>query len=126
MKHSLCASTALVSALAGLELGTALLYPSEVSAACTTNGGAVTCDTSSTWTSTIGNGASSPIKTVVVNPNAKVAIGNANAISLGDNVNISIGAGGSVTNTATTAAGLQSAGPNTIEFGSFGTLTVAA
>ncbi|MFA9438638.1 beta strand repeat-containing protein [Uliginosibacterium sp. sgz301328] len=49
---------------------------------------------------------------------------NSNAISLGNNAIITLGAGASVTNNASTSTGLWGGGPNTIEFGSNGRLTV--
>ena len=53
-------------------------------------------------------------------------MGNANTISLGDNATIFLGAGAVVSNTATSGAGLWTAGNNTVEFGSNGMLTVSA
>ena len=63
---------------------------------------------------------------VTLQPNAQLAVGNANTISLGDNATIFLGAGAVVSNTATSGAGLWTAGNNTVEFGSNGMLTVSA
>ncbi|MCH3833920.1 hypothetical protein LZB52_09425, partial [Campylobacter jejuni] len=47
------------------------------------------------------------------------------AVSLGDNAAITVAAGAVISNLATSGAGLWSAGNNTVEFGSNGTLTIA-
>ncbi|MBO9715375.1 MAG: autotransporter-associated beta strand repeat-containing protein [Pseudoxanthomonas sp.] len=114
-----------VRVLAGL----LLVVPGIASAACVTNGNTITCNTSppNPYTQRLGNGpnANSGV-TVTVEPNAQVAVGNSTAISLGNNAVIDIGAGGVVSNNASNADGLWRGGPNTIEFGSNGRLTVAA
>ncbi|WP_052731656.1 autotransporter family protein [Devosia geojensis] len=57
---------------------------------------------------------------------AGINVTNANAISLGDNADITVQSGASVRNTATGNGGLYGTGFNTIEFNSNGTLIVEA
>ena len=88
-----------------------------------------TCNTSAPnpATTPIGQGpATASGASVTLQPNAQLAVGNANTISLGDNATIFLGAGAVVSNTATSGAGLWTAGNNTVEFGSNGMLTVSA
>jgi fibronectin-binding autotransporter adhesin len=63
---------------------------------------------------------------VTINGGAVLNGGNANAISLSNNATITVGAGGSVTNNASSSGGLWNAGRNTIEFDSNGSLIVQA
>ncbi|MGJ7530092.1 autotransporter outer membrane beta-barrel domain-containing protein [Variovorax sp. GB1P17] len=103
------------------------LKPGDAYAACTVSGLTTNCDTTAPnpWTSTIGIGPTTPSGSIVtVGPNAQVAVGNANAISLGDNANITIRSGAIVRNSATNTNGLYVAGGNTIEFRNNSTLTV--
>jgi fibronectin-binding autotransporter adhesin len=124
MKPSLKSSTALVAIAAALLMVSAF-RAAPAFAACTTVGVDTTCSAAST--STIGRGPSSPLgSTVTLNPNAQISVGNANAISLGDIAVITLNAGATVQNRATSGTGLWNAGNNTIEFGSNGLLTVAA
>ncbi|SIT49909.1 Outer membrane autotransporter barrel domain protein (fragment) [Paraburkholderia piptadeniae] len=105
------------------------LYGPAASAACATSSNVTTCNTNapSPWTSTVGQGPATPAgATVTLAPSAQIVTGNANAISLGDNTTINIGAGALVQNKATSGAGLSSAGNNTVEFGSNGNMTVGA
>ena len=98
-------------------------------AACVTSGTSTTCNTSAPnpATTPIGQGpATASGASVTLQPNAQLAVGNANTISLGDNATIFLGAGAVVSNTATSGAGLWTAGNNTVEFGSNGMLTVSA
>lgn len=105
-----------------------MLYAEPGHATCVTNGNATTCDTGAPnpYTSLIGNGRNTPSgASVVLSPNAQVSVGNSSAISLGDNVTIDVGSGASIQNNASSGAGLWSAGNNTVEFGSNGTITIA-
>ena len=98
-------------------------------AACVTSGTSTTCNTSAPnpATTPIGQGpATASGASVTLQPNAQLAVGNASAISLGDNTTIFLGAGAVVSNTTTSGAGLWTAGNNTVEFGSNGMLTVSA
>lgn len=109
--------------------GLLLAIPEIVSATCTTSGATITCDTGqpNPYPQRIGNGPSSASGiTLNVLPNAGISVNNNNAVSLGDGVNITLGAGSSVTNAANNNSGLWGGGPNTIEFGSNGRLTVNA
>jgi outer membrane autotransporter protein len=125
MSHSVRYRVA-VSAASSLLLFSAL-KPWDAYAACTVSGLTTSCNTSAPnpWTTTIGTGLSTPSGSIVtVGPNAQVAVGNANAISLGDNANITVRSGAIVRNSATNTSGLYVAGGNTIEFRNNSTLTV--
>ncbi|MFM0597857.1 autotransporter outer membrane beta-barrel domain-containing protein [Paraburkholderia dilworthii] len=102
--------------------------PLPVFANCVTSGITTTCDTTapSPWTSTVGTGASTASGyTVVVQPNAQMVLGDAPAISLGDNANITVNSGALVQNKAKTGGtGLYDTGSNTIEFNNNGMLLV--
>ncbi|MFT4069752.1 autotransporter outer membrane beta-barrel domain-containing protein [Paraburkholderia sp.] len=103
------------------------LLPLPVFANCTTSGTATTCDTSSPspWASTIGAGPAAPSgASVTLQPNAQVVVGDATAIALGDNANITVNSGALVQNTARTNNGLYGTGANTIDFRNNSTLTV--
>ncbi|WP_241133581.1 autotransporter-associated beta strand repeat-containing protein [Achromobacter insuavis] len=99
-----------------------------VQAACVTTGSATTCNTAAPnpATAPIGQGPSTAAgASVTMQPNARLEVNNANAVSLGDNAAITVAAGAVISNLATSGAGLWSAGNNTVEFGSNGTLTIA-
>lgn len=103
-----------------------IALPVTARADCTTVGTTVTCDSSAPFTSTIGTGPGTPsATTVILDPNAQVVVGDANAISLGDNATINVGSGALVQNSGVSSGGLSGAGPNTIEFNNNGTLTIA-
>jgi len=115
--------------VAALLASMAVALPSPAQANCTTSGTTVTCDSSAPnpYTTTIGTGTSTaPGTTVNVGTNAQVVVGDANAISLGNNATITIAGGGLVQNTGVSSGGLSGAGPNTIELRNNGTLTVQA
>jgi len=128
MKNALRTLVAMAPVLAGLLIG-GILLPSEALAACTTSGTVTTCTgTTNLGTTPIGTGnaAANDNRTVNVASGATVTAGNANAISLRDNVIITVGDNATVTSSGATGGtnGLWSAGKNTIEFRSNGTLTV--
>jgi len=103
------------------------LIPLPAFANCTTTGTATNCDTSapSPWTTTIGTGPNAPSgSSVTVGPNAQVVVGDATAIALSDNANITVQSGALVQNSARTAGGTYATGANTIDFRSNSTLTV--
>ena len=115
--------------VAALLASMAVALPSPAQANCTTSGTTVTCDSSAPnpYTTTIGTGTpTAPGTTVNVGTNAQVVVGDANAISLGNNATITIAGGGLVQNTGVSSGGLSGAGPNTIELRNNGTLTVQA
>jgi len=103
------------------------LLASQAYANCTTDASNnTTCDTTSTYTSTIGTGKTDAGATVTVQSNAQVVVGNAPTISLGDNANITLQSGALVQNAATSGGGGgYGFGKNTIEFNNNSTLTVA-
>lgn len=119
----LFASTALV-VIADLFLTSQALA---VCAPAPVTGGTTTCDTNGIQTATVGTGPGLNNATVNVNPNAQINSAGLNAISLGNNANITIGANATVQNNATTNGGGNfGTGRNTVEFGSNGTLTIQA
>ena len=106
------------------------MHTAPATASCATNTATNTtnCDTAAPnpWTSVVGSGPSTPSGAVLnLAPNAQIAVGNSNAVSLGDNANITLGAGASIQNNATSGPGLWSAGNNTVEFGSNGIINIA-
>ncbi|MFM0158038.1 MULTISPECIES: autotransporter outer membrane beta-barrel domain-containing protein [Paraburkholderia] len=103
------------------------MLPLPVYANCTTTGNATSCDTSppTPWASTIGTGPTAPSgASVTVGPNAQVVVGDASAIALGDNANITVQSGALVQNSARTTGGTYGTGGNTIDFRNNSTLTV--
>ncbi|HKE94315.1 MAG TPA: hypothetical protein VKB34_08435, partial [Povalibacter sp.] len=64
--------------------------------------------------------------TVTLDPGAEIDVNNKTAVSLGGDAVITLRPNSSITNDATNNDGLWDAGPNAVEFGSNGTLTVAA
>lgn len=103
--------------------------PLSAFADCTTTGLTTTCDTDAPnpWTSTVGVGAASPSGRIVnLTADAQVVVGDANAISVGTDANITIGANALVQNNAVTTGGQSGAFGNTIEFGSNSLLTIEA
>ncbi|WP_245983200.1 autotransporter-associated beta strand repeat-containing protein, partial [Trinickia fusca] len=60
----------------------------------------------------------------MIGQNAQIVVGDANAISLGDNATIDVGSGALVQNTSQTSNGLYNTGADTIEFRNNSTLTV--
>lgn len=103
-----------------------LSAPEAAWAACSTLGNTVTCTPGTTQTTRVGNGDPSDNITVNVQDNAQISVGNDNAISLGDNAVINLGVNSRVLNNASGSSGngRWNAGPNTIEFGSYGQLTI--
>ncbi|WP_183005759.1 autotransporter-associated beta strand repeat-containing protein [Achromobacter sp. UMC71] len=99
-----------------------------VQAACVASGSSTTCNTNAPnpATAPIGQGPSTTSgASVTLQPNARLEVGNASAVSLGNNAAITLGAGAVISNVATSGAGLWTAGNNTVEFGSNGTLNIA-
>jgi fibronectin-binding autotransporter adhesin len=125
VRHRVIWSTTFLSGIAGLSSGV-LLVPTEALANCTTTGGVTTCDTTSPnpYTTRVGTGQSDSNRTITVNSGATVNTTNNNAISLGDNANITVN--GTVSNTANTpnGGGTAGTGNNTVEFRSNSTLTI--
>lgn len=97
-------------------------------AACSTASRATICDASAAnpWATTIGGGnlAAEDGRTVTVGAGSRIAVGDANAISLRDNANIRVQNGGAVSANGIRSNGLYKSGANTIEFRSNSTLTV--
>ena len=110
-----------------------LLFPALVfragiaEANCVTAGtpAVTTCDATAPnpTTTTIGTGTQDN-QTVNVQAGSSVAVGDANAVSLRDNVAVNVLAGGSLTNVAVNGNGNYATGANTVEFRNNGTLTV--
>ncbi|CAB3836229.1 autotransporter-associated beta strand repeat-containing protein [Achromobacter deleyi] len=99
-----------------------------VQAACVTSGSSTTCNTNAPnpATTPIGQGPTTASgAAVTLQPNARLEVTNTNAVSLGDNAQITVNAGAVISNNATSGAGLWSTGNNTVEFGSNGTLNIA-
>jgi len=106
-----------------------IALPSAARANLAISGITITVDSAppNPWTTTIGTGPSTASgTTVTLGPNAQVIVGNANAISLGDNASITLSGGALVKNTAFNTSGLYGTGGNTIEFKNNSTLTVQA
>jgi fibronectin-binding autotransporter adhesin len=92
-------------------------------AECATNENATIC--SGTNSGTIGTGPLDNNRRVTLENGATLTAGDTNAISLGDNAQILIRQGSTVSNdTRLSSTGLSRAGPNTIEFGSNGQLVI--
>jgi hypothetical protein len=95
------------------------------SATCVTTGTTTTCDANGTQSTTIGIGPTTPSGwTVILAPGAHIATTEPNAISLGNNANITISDGAIVENNSTSAIGLYSTGGNTIELNDHSRLTI--
>lgn len=99
-----------------------LMAPSAAWAACTGTTTTIVC--TGTYSGTVGSGPTQNGTTVTVENGAQVSGGASHAITLGDNATITLGANSTVTNSASLGGGTSSAGRNTIEFGSYGVLTV--
>ncbi|APX68048.1 autotransporter outer membrane beta-barrel domain-containing protein [Brucella sp. 09RB8471] len=98
---------------------------------CVTSGLTTTCDGNppNPWTNGIGTGPTDNGRTVEIENGATIEVGNINAISVGDNAVIKVFDGATVINSTILkvgddAGGKFGTGPNTIEFGSNGTLFV--
>ncbi|PFH10045.1 outer membrane autotransporter protein [Collimonas sp. PA-H2] len=106
----------------------ASVIPVAAYAACSTASRATICDASAAnpWTTTIGGGnlATEDGRMVTVGAGSRIAVGDANAISLRDNANIRVQNGGAVSANGIRSNGLYKSGANTIEFRSNSTLTV--
>jgi outer membrane autotransporter protein len=102
--------------------------PGTAYAACNTSGPITSCDASATnpWTTPVGTGnvAAEDGRTVTVGTGSQLAIGDANAISLRDNANVTVQNGGTVSAKGINNNGLYNTGANTVEFRNNGTLTV--
>ncbi|MCL1886919.1 MAG: autotransporter-associated beta strand repeat-containing protein, partial [Betaproteobacteria bacterium] len=110
-----------------VSLISAMLLPATASATCTTTGNNTTCSGSTTLGgSSIGNGPSGPDNaTVTVTTGATVTSGPGTVISLRDYAIINIEDNATVTGHAGVGgSGLYVAGKNTIEFRSYGVLTI--
>ena len=92
-----------------------------------TPGTIVTCDSTSTQSSRVGQGPGADNITVNVNPNAQIQVTNANSISLGNNANITVNSGAVVQTTTTTQGGGQYGdGFNTIDVNNNSKVTIQA
>ncbi len=125
---SLRRAVALHLALLGAPAALALA-PLTASAACVTNGLTTTCDANAPATVTTpigaGNVAAEDNRRVTIGAGATVSVGDEAAISLRDNANVVVQAGGTVRNVAVANNGnYPLAGANTIEFRDNGFLTV--
>lgn len=120
-KLSIC--PAIVSALA-----VSLLASTPAFAACVTLGSATTYDSNAPnpWTTIVGEGntLAADNRTVTVQANSQIAVGNSNAVSLRDNAVISVAGGGVISATATNANGNFGTGGNTVEMRNNGALTI--
>lgn len=108
-----------------------LLLPLDARANCVVDPGtlATSCNAASPnpFTHTIGAGPNTASgASVVMLVNSNITVGDANAISLGDNANIVVNSGALIQNHAVANYGLYYTGADTIEFRSNGTLTVEA
>jgi hypothetical protein len=115
-------------AVALLAIASAAL-PSNARANLVTGGTSITVDSNAPnpWTSTIGSGPSTATGTTVnLLPNAQVVVGNANAISLADNANITISGGALVQNKGVSTPGLYNTSGDTVEFRNNSTITINA
>ncbi|MFC5475278.1 autotransporter outer membrane beta-barrel domain-containing protein [Paraherbaspirillum soli] len=116
-------------AAAAMVLLAAMLVPASAWANCSTAGVITTCDAAAPnpFANTVGQGpASATGASVTLNPNAQIVVGDANAISLGDNATIKLSNGAIVQSTAVSANGLYATGGNTVEFGNNSTLQINA
>ncbi|MDZ5698345.1 autotransporter outer membrane beta-barrel domain-containing protein [Chelativorans sp. M5D2P16] len=108
-------------------IGTLLLSPVPSEAACGTSGRTTTCDSNNPnpWTQAVGTGNGDDDRTVVVGSGATIHTRENNAISLGDNANITLKSNSSVITTSdTNSPGLNGGGENTIDFRNNSTLKV--
>jgi len=104
------------------------MKPGIAYAACSISGQSTTCDASAAnpWTTSVGRGnlAAEDGRTVTVGAGSRIAVGDANAISLRDNASITLQNGGTASANGVRNAGLYKSGANTIEFRNNSTLTV--
>jgi hypothetical protein len=115
-------------AVALLAIASAAL-PWNARANLVTSGTNITVDSNAPnpWTSTIGSGPSTATGTTVnLLPNAQVVVGDANAISLADNANITISSGALVQNKGVSTPGLYNTSGDTVEFRNSSTITINA
>lgn len=115
-------------AVALLAIASAAL-PWNARANLVTSGTNITVDSNAPnpWTSTIGSGPSTATGTTVnLLPNAQVVVGDANAISLADNANITISSGALVQNKGVSTPGLYNTSGDTVEFRNSCTITINA
>ncbi|SPL62517.1 autotransporter outer membrane beta-barrel domain-containing protein [Ochrobactrum soli] len=126
LKSALLSSSS-ATVLSILSVSAFSLVSFDAYAACSPAGKATTCDVTAPnpWTSRVGTGRTDNGRTVEVETGATISVGNTNAISVGDNAVINVRDGATVTNATTPGgSGNFGTGPNTIEFGSNGTLLV--
>ncbi|MEO6921027.1 MAG: autotransporter outer membrane beta-barrel domain-containing protein [Collimonas sp.] len=119
----------LLSATSSLLLIPALtVTPGTAYAACNTSGLSTSCDASATnpWTTTVGTGnvPAEDGRIVTVGAGSQLSVGDANAISLRDNANVTVQSGGTVSAKGSSNTGLYKTGANTVEFRNNGTLTI--
>lgn len=117
------------AALSSLAAASAVTFSTPAYANCVLTGVVYTCSPAvlNPHTTIVGTGRTDNSVTVDVESDATIATSGTNAISVGDNVNITVAAGGTVQNIANTGSlGQYGTGANTIEFGSNGTLAVVA
>ena len=86
----------------------------------------VTCDSSSTQTSRVGQGPGADYINVTVGANAQFIVPNDNSISLGNNASIVINPGALVQSTGNSGNGQYSDGPNTIDVNNNSTILIKA
>ena len=92
-----------------------------------TPGTTVTCDSTSTQSSRVGQGPGADNVTVNVNGGAQIQVTNDNSISLGNNANITVSSGAVVQTTTTTQGGGQYGdGTNTIDVNNNSKVTIQA
>ncbi|MBP7000598.1 autotransporter-associated beta strand repeat-containing protein [Amaricoccus sp.] len=120
--RTLTSSSALPLILALGSFGTA----TPVLAACTTSGATTTCTSANPnpWTSTVGTGRPDNNRTVEMLNGSQIRVTNRNAISLGDNANITLRTGSIARADSNSGSGNYGTGPQTIEFNSNGTLLI--
>lgn len=119
-----CAATPVRAACVALLLGLAGAPPSW--AACAPSGVVITCSADSVQATRVGNGAASSGVTLDVLAGARIDVGNATAVSVGDNATLHLYGGALVQNNGSSANGVFGTGPNTIEFNSNNSLTIDA
>jgi outer membrane autotransporter protein len=115
-------------AVALLAIASAAL-PWNARANLVTSGTSITVDSNvpNPWTSAIGSGPSTATGTTVdLLPNAQVVVGNASAISLADNANITVAGGALIQNHAVSTPGPYGDGGDTVAVHNNSTITVNA
>lgn len=124
--HKNIASLTSSSSMLAVQLCLAVSYtniPSVALADCNTTGKTTVCSSSSK--KYIGSGEGDDYRNVIIESGARLDVFGGNAISLGDNADITLKKNSLVTNQSTSNfGGNYGYGQNTIEFGSNGNLTI--